>query len=791
MKFALTRPSPWLTVLGLLAAAALMVYIRSEPWQDGYPYILGFDPYYWFHIAKQILETGTHPTVDPLINYPEGARPSSALVLPYYLAYSYHLVEWTGMEFYRWCFFAPIIPLLIAMVFAYLCGKTLSNRLGGVAAAVTVALVPAAVRRTVIGFTDTDSLVLLFSFATIYAFLKMAKASDLRRKAIYAFLTGLGLFLFKMSWVGFWYMFMLVLGVWLVYIIVRAILARDATEVKELALSFILILTGFFTFNSIVSHDFIVLPVSLVLSAWVFQQAYGYKIHVPQLAQDVVTGVLSLVFLGFVFQDIAAIMLPGQARNVLASVFQAAAPVMSPAETAEVVREGGEVIGSIPSPTVGTSISELQKVSFGELWSRLSVPLIAGFVGWAATLFKKTDEGSVRLDDRPVAGVFFALFLAGTFLMVVAGGVRFTLLCSIPLALLTGVFLGKGYDVLKERRGMLRSFALVGLALVVISAAVYLEADDQNSGQRYMTTSWWQALNWISEETPRDAVAFTWWDWGYPIEAVGERATVSDGGHGKSARKLLKTGTVFFTADEKVARDEIYGFDSVEDAEKVRQYSSDPRLKQYELEREMEPLIEEGDEAYMVVGEYLLDIYHWISYFGSWDYEGGSSQQRGYLTWGFQDVRKVEQGGVEIRYVTRASDEARQFYPISLFRDEEGRYRAFAVHDEENLEPLTATIFEKEGTHYTNMEEDGRSGAVYLSEHTFSVRSPEGEVITGIPRYLVFVPTDSAPRMLTSLQMLNGSGLDYFQKVQEFGDVKIYKVLRKPEAENEGLKVVE
>ena len=35
-------------------------------------------------------------------------------------------------------------------------------------------------------------------------------------------------------------------------------------------------------------------------------------------------------------------------------------------------------------------------------------------------------------------------------------------------------------------------------------------------------------LTWLKENTPEDAVIFSWWDYGYWIETVGERTTLVD-----------------------------------------------------------------------------------------------------------------------------------------------------------------------------------------------------------------------------------------------------------------------
>ena len=40
------------------------------------------------------------------------------------------------------------------------------------------------------------------------------------------------------------------------------------------------------------------------------------------------------------------------------------------------------------------------------------------------------------------------------------------------------------------------------------------------------TNDWLDALEWIKNNTPKDAVVASWWDYGYWIQTLGERATL-------------------------------------------------------------------------------------------------------------------------------------------------------------------------------------------------------------------------------------------------------------------------
>jgi hypothetical protein len=47
----------------------------------------------------------------------------------------------------------------------------------------------------------------------------------------------------------------------------------------------------------------------------------------------------------------------------------------------------------------------------------------------------------------------------------------------------------------------------------------------------YYTLQWQKAMSWVRENTPQNAVFAHWWDYGYWLQSIGERATVTDGGN--------------------------------------------------------------------------------------------------------------------------------------------------------------------------------------------------------------------------------------------------------------------
>ena len=70
-----------------------------------------------------------------------------------------------------------------------------------------------------------------------------------------------------------------------------------------------------------------------------------------------------------------------------------------------------------------------------------------------------------------------------------------------------------------------------------------------NSGTQFnlSTNDWTDAMQWLRENTPKDAVIASWWDYGYWISTLGERTTLADNATlidwqiSKIARKYMST----------------------------------------------------------------------------------------------------------------------------------------------------------------------------------------------------------------------------------------------------------
>ncbi|MBI2047141.1 hypothetical protein HYT26_03195 [Candidatus Pacearchaeota archaeon] len=72
------------------------------------------------------------------------------------------------------------------------------------------------------------------------------------------------------------------------------------------------------------------------------------------------------------------------------------------------------------------------------------------------------------------------------------------------------------------------------------------------------TQQWQKAMAWVRESTPENAVFAHWWDYGYWVQTIGKRATVTDGGNFIVYWNYLTGRHVLTTDKEKDALEFLY-----------------------------------------------------------------------------------------------------------------------------------------------------------------------------------------------------------------------------------------
>jgi hypothetical protein len=129
------------------------------------------------------------------------------------------------------------------------------------------------------------------------------------------------------------------------------------------------------------------------------------------------------------------------------------------------------------------------------------------------------------------------LFLLG--IVSARGSVRLIMILAIPGSIVVSLFtITSIYRALKtkdkNKKPLLSIIAIVLILLSFYSAfAFYQTINAQASAYAPSTYThqWQRAMAWVRDNTPTDSVFAHWWDYGYWVQSIGERATILDGGN--------------------------------------------------------------------------------------------------------------------------------------------------------------------------------------------------------------------------------------------------------------------
>ena len=171
--------------------------------------------------------------------------------------------------------------------------------------------------------------------------------------------------------------------------------------------------------------------------------------------------------------------------------------------------------------------------------------IFAGIAVWL--LFQKKVNRSLKIKGEMAAFAliigFLGIYFSSAFVRLeVYGAISIIILSSIGVSILISKILKEEHKPAKFAPKI--SFLAIIIALLMVPMVYPYETNEvnwtnsnsgtplviQNSGTRFdiSTNDWSDAMQWLKENTPEDAVVASWWDYGYWIQTLGERKTLAD-----------------------------------------------------------------------------------------------------------------------------------------------------------------------------------------------------------------------------------------------------------------------
>jgi dolichyl-diphosphooligosaccharide---protein glycosyltransferase len=528
-----------LVILVLIIAFSTAFIIRSYPIKYGFA-LNEFDPYFDYRATKYIIDNGFEAYLnwhDYQSWYPEGRFvPTTSQVALHLIAATMYKIFGFGSSLLDFVIMFPVIIGSLTTIVIFALVRNLSGTTAGMFASLLFAFMPAIIQRGNLGWFKSEPLGLFLALLSVYLFLSSIKSRNIKRTILTAAGGGLILGLANSSWGGIQY-FSIPLGI---FFFLLPFLRKDS-----------IFLYGIISFTLI----------TLITAGAFPRPGISFVIGLPGIA----------LIVGMIFAIVGTIIRtkssPAKAnRNLIAalgifvlltvSIFLVGA--YQPSSFRYLVAINPFL--SSHNPLV-ESVAEHSTPTVIDYFTDYSILLIfAGFGVWVS-FSKRTDMTIFAL----IIGLT-GLYVSATFArLMVYSSIAIVILASIGLYELTRSILRnriENQNKIKERefrknikegkilpdvKPLVKiSFVamvvfLISIPLIDYNGLIYPKnfnwissADIPPSivngatGFRMQVEDWEDAVNWIANNTPKDSVIASWWDYGYWITTLGNKTTLAD-----------------------------------------------------------------------------------------------------------------------------------------------------------------------------------------------------------------------------------------------------------------------
>ena len=297
-------------------------------------------------------------------------------------------------------------------------------------------------------------------------------------------------------------------------------------------------------------------------------------------------------------------------------------------------------------------------------------------------------------------------------------------------------------------------------AIIIMSMLSAISSGSSLSSQLgpSVNSNWYNAMTWIKNNTPQDAIVTYWWDQGHWITGIAERGAYADGAHCPPTSckpyplntRIVDVGKVLTTNDENLA---------ISILSKYMNFTS----SQCELNKKAFGNIvpcKSPSEMYFLAASDLISKYPWPSYFGSlWPTYSGEGKQQQF----FQ---------IALKPLTDNNGRVVGYYDQCLRSDSTGNCQTFNFLVIEQGGKL-ATIYQNRNFVKNTAYFIGSEKKLDISENatldgTFWLDPSYG--------FAFYMTPEVQNSVFTRLYFYDGAGLTHFKQVYSNGEVKIYKV---------------
>jgi len=153
------------------------------------------------------------------------------------------------------------------------------------------------------------------------------------------------------------------------------------------------------------------------------------------------------------------------------------------------------------------------------------------FFGYCIYLYFNDD---LKIENGLIITASLLLFM----LIAGRGAIRLLFVITPFICFMAGYSVVKLFEYLKESKDEILKLCLLTFSILVLVGLLFSFFNFTNTimnQAKYTGPSanyqWQGSMDWVRENTAEDSIFVHWWDYGYWVEYLGERASLTDGGH--------------------------------------------------------------------------------------------------------------------------------------------------------------------------------------------------------------------------------------------------------------------
>jgi dolichyl-diphosphooligosaccharide--protein glycosyltransferase len=516
------------SILGLVVVLAIL--FRIMPLRFGEYFSSEADTTFQYRMTEYVVKNGYSAWFswhDDLSWYPWGRDISHSAFpgVPFSAAFVYSFLTFLGINVsvLSVCLYFPVLMASLTCIAIYFLGRKMGGGLVGLFGAFFMAASSAYLSRTTFGFFDDETIGIFgLVIMSLFFLLSIEEGKPLAQRLLYAVVAGLALGYVNASWGASRY----AIGILAVFV-------------------FASLLVKLYNRRYLVSF---ILTVGI---------GYLIAINVPKLGFPFLTSLDNIAVLGFVgflliYEAIRGRLSTGRLLVAVGLMFVAMFGGLLVLESMGMISPIAGKFIRVLFPTSATdspliqSVAEHKSTTWGTFFDDFGLTIGLAMLGTYFAI-RKVEESR-----------FFGLLFFLTSVYFAGSLIRLVLVLAVPLSLMAAygmkelltpfatIAMQKAAERRPRRRravfGIGREFGALFTILILVATlpAIWGAAQQAESPATIAVSvpvsiggaypqDWLQALDWMSDNLPSDAIVVSWWDYGYWIEGWANRTTLADG----------------------------------------------------------------------------------------------------------------------------------------------------------------------------------------------------------------------------------------------------------------------